>query len=75
MTAASPADPMHVIFGMLGHIVIDHVTYARDVESPRCNIGRHHHFVFAALEAFERFDPFALCPIRVQHRHRMLTLL
>ena len=27
---------------------------------------------FAALKAFERFDPFPLCPIRMQYRHRML---
>ena len=71
---AGASDAMHVIFRMLGHIVINDMTHAGDVESARCDVGRHHHFVFAALESLERFDPFALCPIGMQHGHGMLSL-
>src|SRR5262249_14115152 len=46
-----PSDAMDVIFWMLGHIVIDYMTYAGDVESARCDVGRHHEFVFAAFES------------------------
>src|SRR4029077_810864 len=42
---------MHIIFRMLGHIVINDVTYSGNVESARCDIGGNHHFVFAALES------------------------
>ena len=63
LSATSPSNAMDVIFRMLGHIVIDHVTDAGDVESPRRDIGRDHHFVFAALESFERLDPLALSAI------------
>ena len=50
----------HRILRVLRHIVIDHVTHAGDVQPARCDIGRDHHFVFAALEALERLDPFPL---------------
>jgi len=72
-TAGAP-DAVDIVLWMLRHIVIDHVTYTRDVESSGCNIRRDHYFVFPALETFQRFDPFPLCPIGMQHRHRMLTL-
>jgi hypothetical protein len=73
-TAGAP-DAVDIILWMLRHIIVDHVTYTCDVEPARCDIGRDHHFVFAALETFERFDPFPLRAIRMQHRHRVLTLL
>ena len=72
--AARPADPMDVIFRMLGHIVIDHVAHAGDVESARGDVGRDHHFIFAALETFQRFDAFALGAVRMQHRDGMVAL-
>ena len=65
---------MHIIFRMLGHIVINDVAYPGDVEAAGCNVGGNHHFVFAALESLERFDPFALCAIGMQHRHGVLSL-
>ena len=73
--AAGPADPVHVVFWMLGHIVIDDVTDAGDVDSARRNIGRDHDFIFAALETFERFDALALGAVRMHHRDRMLSRL
>ncbi len=60
---------------MLGHIVIDDVTHPGDVESARRNVSRNHHFVFAALESFKRFDPFALGAIGMQDRDGVIALL
>ena len=65
--AASASDAMHVVFGMLGHIVIDDVTHAGDVEPARCDIRSNHDFVFPAFKSFERFDSFALGTIGVQN--------
>src|SRR3954465_5476987 len=72
LSAAGPADAMDVIFRVLRHVVIDHVAYAGDVDSARGDIGRHHDFVFAALETLERLDPLALGPVRMHHRDGML---
>ena len=68
LRAAGPADAMDIIFRMFRDIIIDDVTDAGNVESARRDISCDHHFVFAALESFERFDPFALGSIRMQHR-------
>src|SRR2546421_4690314 len=57
------ADAMHVIFGMLRHIVINDVTDTGDIETARGDIGRDHHFVFAALKTLQRFDALALSAI------------
>ena len=61
--AAGASDAVDVIFRMLRDVVIDHVAHAGDIESARGYVGRYHHFVFAALESVERFDPFPLCAI------------
>src|SRR3954463_10217691 len=60
--AAGPPNPVHVILRMLRHIVINDVTHPGDVDAARGNIGRDHDFIFAALESFERLDPFSLGP-------------
>ena len=74
LSAASAPDSMHIIFWMLRHIVIDHVTHPGDVEPARRNIGRHHDLVFAALETFQRFNPFPLRAIGMQNSHGMLCM-
>ena len=45
-----------------------------NVESPRSDIGRNHHFVFAALESLEGLDPFALGAIRMQNCDGMVPM-
>ena len=60
---------------MLRHIVIDNMTDAGDVESPRSDIGRDHHFVFPAFKPFERFDTFALSAIGMQNGDGMVPML
>src|SRR5438874_1181805 len=63
LRAPGATDAVHVIFRMLGHVVVDDVTDAGDVETTGRDVGRDHDFIFAALESFERLDPFALSPI------------
>jgi len=41
LSAARPSDTMHIVLGMLRHIVVDDVADVGDVESARCDIGRH----------------------------------
>ena len=72
LRAARAPDAVHIIFRMLGHIIIDHVTHTGDVEPARRDISRHHHFVFAALETLEGFDAFALRAVGVKHGDGMV---
>src|SRR5260370_22372049 len=65
LRAAGAPDAVDIILRMLRHIVIDHVTYTGNVEPARCDIGRDHDFVFAALESLERLHAFTLRAIRV----------
>ena len=65
---------MDIIFRMLGHIVIDHVTDTGDIETARGDVGRDHDFVFPALESLERFNAFTLGAVRMQDRNRMVSL-
>src|SRR5882724_5186446 len=52
LRATSPTDAMDIILRVFGNIVINDVTDAGDIEPARGDIGRDHHFVFAALESF-----------------------
>src|SRR6266516_2773340 len=69
------SDAMDVIFWVLGHVVIDNVAHAGDVESARRDIRCDHHFVFAALETLEGLDAFPLRAVGMQDRDGMLRLL
>ena len=52
-------DPVDVILRMLGHIVINDMGDACDVESASCNIGGHKNGVFSRAKAGKGFR--ALC--------------
>jgi hypothetical protein len=74
LRAARAADPVHVILGMLGHVVVDNVADTGDVKAARSDIGGNHDFVFAALESFEGLDPLALGAIRMQNCDGMVPM-
>ena len=74
LRASGSADAMNVIFRMFRDIIIDDVTDAGNVESARRDISRHHHFVLAAFESFQRFNPFALGSIGMQDGDRMFRI-
>ena len=58
--AASPADTMHVILGMLWHVEIDDVADVGDVESARGNVSSDQHLILTVPETFERAFPLGL---------------
>ncbi len=72
--ATGPADAMDVIFGVLGHVVVNDMTDTGNVEPPRGNVGRHHDFVFTAFKTFERFNPLPLGAIGMQNGDGMISL-
>ena len=51
---------MHVVFRILRQVVVDDVGHAIDMQAARGDIGRHHHWQFAALELFEQLEPLRL---------------
>src|SRR6266478_7476936 len=75
LSAAGAPDAMDVIFRMLGHIIIDDMTNAGNIEAARRDVGRDHYFILAALKTFKRFDTLALGAVGMQHRHRMFAIL
>jgi len=75
LRAAGAANTVHVVLGMLRHVVVDDVADARDVDAARGDVGRDHHFILAALEALERVDALLLGAIAVQRGHGVVLLL
>ena len=75
LRATGAADAMDVILGMPRHVEIDDVGDAGDVEAARGDVGRDHHFIFAAAETFEGLDALALRAVRVQRGHGVLLSL
>ena len=59
--ASCPTDAVDVDFGFVGHIVVDNVCYAVDVDSACGDIAGDEHGHFALLELGESFLPGALC--------------
>jgi len=64
--AAGAADAVNVVLGIRGHVVVDHVRNAGDVDAARGYVGGDHHLVFSVLETGERLDALVLRAIRVK---------
>src|SRR5690606_13895354 len=56
----SAADTVHIVFSVMGKIVVDHARYARDVKAACGNIGCHQHFQFTRLERFQGLHTIGL---------------
>ena len=50
---AGPPDPVDVILGKNGRVVINNMRYAFDVDAAGGKVGGHEDLIFAALEALE----------------------
>ena len=61
---------MYVILGNVGNVGADHVGNVRDVEAAGRDVGRHHHLIIAAAEAFHRLGSLGWGPVAVQFRDR-----
>ena len=56
----SAADAMHVVFGRMRQVVVNHGRQLSNVEAAGRHVGGHQHPDFAALEAVECFQAFLL---------------
>ena len=58
--AAGASDAVHVVFRLVGHVVVDDVRQLADVQTARGDVRRHEHADLALLEAVERVLPVQL---------------
>ena len=61
--AASPADAVDIVFGVLGNIVIDDVTDFCDIDSARRDIRRHKETEFTLAKTAQGLVAFALTAV------------
>jgi len=52
---------MHIVFGLLGHVVVDDVRDARDIEATLCDVSGYEDTDRATFEAVQR-----LCALRLR---------
>jgi hypothetical protein len=67
--ATSPTDPVNIGVCGIGHIEVDDMRDALDVEAACSNVGGDHDRMMAAPEALERLLALALSAVAVQARH------
>ena len=63
--ARGAADPVDILLGDVGQLVIDHMADAGDVDPARGDIGRHQHRGLGALELVERAFALRLALVAV----------
>ena len=68
LSAASTADPVHIILGMTGKVVIDHVGDAFHIDSARSDIGRDKDADTARLKILEGAETLILGAVGVKSR-------
>ena len=68
--ASRPADAVHVVLGLLRHVVVDDVRDPGDVEPALRDVGGDEHAHLAVLEVLERARALRLCLVGV-HRRRL----
>ncbi len=61
--SGSPTYPMDVVFGILWHIVVDHMSHPFDMETSGGNICRHQNREFPSFEGFDHFESYSLIDI------------
>jgi hypothetical protein len=59
---------MHVVLGMVRHVVVEDVTHRRNIESAGRHVARHEHGRLAGPEAFQSRHPRALVHVPMQGR-------
>ncbi len=73
--AARAADAMHVGFGVIGHVIVDDVADARDVDAARGHVGGHDDVEAAAFQAFDDLLAQALRHVAIQGGDSIATCL
>ena len=73
--AACAADAVDVILGMMGRVVVDHVTDVGNVEAAGGDVGADQQLDLVGAERVERRHPHPLVEIAMQREHREAVLL
>ena len=68
LSAASTADPVHIIFGVTGKVVINHVGDAFDIDSSRRDISCDEDADTARLEILKGTETLILRAVGVESR-------
>jgi hypothetical protein len=66
--ASRAPDAMDVGIGSIGHVVIDYVRDALNIETTRCDIRRNHNGEVPRFETMQRLFALSLCAIAMQTR-------
>ena len=66
--AAGSANAVHIVFADIGDFVIHHMRQIVDIDTTRCNVGRHQHTDVAAFKACQRLGTRGLAFVAMQ-RH------
>ena len=67
LRAPGPPNPVDVIFGVLGNIIVDHVAHSGYVDASSGDIGGNHHLVAPILKSLEGFNALLLSPVGMEH--------
>ena len=67
--SSGAADAVHVVFGMMRHVEVEHVRQSADVEAARGHIAAHQQPQFVGLEFLQRGEAHRLRHVAVQRAH------
>ena len=62
------ADPVHVVFGVARHIIVEHMAHGRDVKSTRGDVRGNQESQRSVAESIQSFGALALIQITVNRR-------
>jgi len=65
-----PANPVDVLFGVVGHLVVHHVADPAHVDSTSCDIGGHQGLEAAGAELFQRLFALSLVEVAMDAGYR-----
>ena len=57
----STTDTMHIILGIMRHVVVDHHTYVVDVYASGYDVSGHKNILLSALELIQHLVALLLC--------------
>ena len=64
--AARATNAVDVVFGVKGHVEVEHGGHVFDIEAARGYVGTHQQIDLTSLERFQRFQAFVLAFVAVQ---------
>ena len=65
LSTGGTSDAVHIVLGIVGHVVVDDTQNVVDVDASRHNVGSHEHIHLSGLELQHDFVAFALVEVAV----------